>query len=148
MTASEPDEPVVVATFGQRYEAEMALGLLEDAGIPGFVQADDSRAQVPPMQGARIFVAPENEVAAREVLEGEAEIPTAPSRAPARRLDEAGGRRFAYGLAALVVGVALVVIDLVESGLVGTAPDVGPLGWVGIGLAAWGGVSVARSSIG
>ncbi len=35
------DDLVVIRKFGQRYEAEMAKGLLEKQGIESIIQADD-----------------------------------------------------------------------------------------------------------
>lgn len=142
-------DPVAVATFAHRHEAEMALGFLEDAGISGFVQSDDALMGLPPMSSgsARVLVSPEEASAALEVLEGEVEIPSDASTAPVRRLDEAGGRVFAYGLAALALGVILVVIDLAEARIGGAAMEIGTMGWIGTGLAVLGAASLARSAL-
>lgn len=82
------------------------------------------------------------------MLEGEADIPSAASTPPLRRLDEAGGRAFAYGLASLAAGAILVVVDLAEARLGGGAIEIGILGWIGIGLAVLGAASVSRSALG
>lgn len=142
-------DPVVVATFAHRHEAEMALGFLEDAGISGLVQADDALMGLPPMSSgnARVLVSPEDASVAREVLEGKVEIPSDASAAPVRRLDETGGRVFAYGLVALALGVILVVVDLAEARIGGAAMEVGIMGWIGIGLAVVGAASLARSAL-
>jgi hypothetical protein len=42
-----PDEPVVVATFVNNFDAELARGALEAAGIDVMIRADDSRGLRP-----------------------------------------------------------------------------------------------------
>lgn len=70
MTARDRGEtPVEVARFGYRHEAEMALGILEDEGIPGVVLADDVGGQYPGVIGAARLVVPDAFAErAREVL--------------------------------------------------------------------------------
>lgn len=61
--------PVEVARFHWRHEAEMALGILEDEGIPGVVLADDAGGAYPGIfGGARLVVPAEHAERARLVL--------------------------------------------------------------------------------
>jgi len=65
------DEPVVVARFSTRMEAEMAAGLLEAEGIAAYVSADDAGGAYPSLQfirGVRLIVLPEDEAQARAIL--------------------------------------------------------------------------------
>ncbi len=64
------DEAVVVEKFSSRMEAQMAAGLLEAEGIYTFISADDAGGAYPPLQylGVRLFVLPEDERRAREIL--------------------------------------------------------------------------------
>ena len=63
------EAPVEVARFTYRHLAEMALGILEDEGIPGVVLADDVGAQYPGVFGrARLVVPGSFADRAREVL--------------------------------------------------------------------------------
>lgn len=65
----EAGESVEVARYRWRHEAEMALGILEDEGIPGAVLADDVGGAYPGVfGGARIVVSPEHADRARAVL--------------------------------------------------------------------------------
>ena len=66
----EPREsaPVEVARFRWRHEAEMALGILEDEGIPGVVLADDAGGQYAGIGVARVVVPAEHADRARAVL--------------------------------------------------------------------------------
>jgi hypothetical protein len=62
-------EPVEVGRFRYRHEAEMALGILEDEGIPGAVLADDVGGAYPGLLGrARVVVPGEYAERARTVL--------------------------------------------------------------------------------
>jgi hypothetical protein len=70
--------PVEVGRWRWRHEAEMARGLLDDAGIPSALIADDIGGAYAGIAPARLLVAPEDAGRAREVLEaaeepGEAE---------------------------------------------------------------------------
>lgn len=61
MTARGRGEaPVEVARFAYRHLAEMALGILEDEGIPGVVVADDVGGQYPGFMGSARLVVPED----------------------------------------------------------------------------------------
>lgn len=66
--------PVEVSRYRWRHEAEMARGLLEDAGIRSAVVADDIGGAYAGIAPARLVVAPEDAARARELLE-EAEAP-------------------------------------------------------------------------
>jgi hypothetical protein len=62
----------IVATFGQRYEAELARGYLEDDGIPAAVAVDDAGGAYAGLtlspNPARVMVRPEDVRRARRVL--------------------------------------------------------------------------------
>ena len=66
---SESGGPVEVARYRWRHEAEMALGILEDEGIPGAVLADDGGGAYPGLLGrARVVVPVEHADRARAVI--------------------------------------------------------------------------------
>jgi hypothetical protein len=62
------DVPVEVARFHWRHEAEMALGILEDEGIPGVVLADDAGGAYAGISSSRLVVPAEYADHARSVL--------------------------------------------------------------------------------
>jgi hypothetical protein len=65
------DDAVVLETFANRIEAEMAAGLLESEGIEALVRADDAGGAYPMLQfvrGVRLMVAKEDEARAQEIL--------------------------------------------------------------------------------
>lgn len=65
-----PEHPVEVARFHYRHVAEMALGILEDEGIPGVVVGDDGGGMYPGVLGGVRLVVPESHAdRARRVLE-------------------------------------------------------------------------------
>lgn len=69
-------EPVIVAEFGSRHEAELAESYLDAEGIPSIVSVDDSGGAFAGMSfsaPARISVRAEDADRARAVLE-EAEL--------------------------------------------------------------------------
>ena len=70
------DDAIVLETFSNRIEAEMAAGLLESEGIEAIVRADDAGGAYPMLQfvrGVRLMVAQEDEARAREILAAMAE---------------------------------------------------------------------------
>jgi hypothetical protein len=70
------DDAVVLETFYNRIEAEIAAGLLESEGIETMVMADDAGGTYPMLQfirGVKLMVAPEDKARAREILEAMAE---------------------------------------------------------------------------
>ena len=70
------DDAIVLETFSNRIEAEMAAGLLESEGIEAMVRADDAGGAYPMLQfvrGVRLMVAKEDEARAREILAAMAE---------------------------------------------------------------------------
>lgn len=76
--SSKSDDLVVVATFGDRPEADLAKGALEAAGIEAIVRSDDSGGLRPAMtfsNGAQLIVRAEDAEAAREILD----IPAKPA---------------------------------------------------------------------
>jgi hypothetical protein len=65
------DVEVVVAEFAHRYEAELAQGYLQDAGIESMVTMDDASSMDTGMtfpKGARLIVLRESVERALEVL--------------------------------------------------------------------------------
>jgi hypothetical protein len=65
------DEPVVINTFDNEAEAEMAQQLIEDAGVRAFVSKDDAGGMEPHLQltgGVRLVVARADAERAREIL--------------------------------------------------------------------------------
>jgi hypothetical protein len=65
------DDAVVIETFSNRIEAEMAAGLLEAEGIEAMVMADDAGGTYPMLQfvrGVRLMVFKEDEARAKEIL--------------------------------------------------------------------------------
>ena len=65
------DDAIVLETFSNRIEAEMAAGLLESEGIEAMVMADDAGGTYPMLQfvrGVRLMVFKEDEARAREIL--------------------------------------------------------------------------------
>jgi hypothetical protein len=70
------DDAVVLETFYNRIEAEIAAGLLESEGIETMVMADDAGGTYPMLQfirGVKLMVAPEDKARAREILDAMAE---------------------------------------------------------------------------
>jgi hypothetical protein len=68
----DPGKPVVVATFSDRWEAELVAGLLESAGIRAFVLSDDAGGFYPALASARgvqVVVREDDLAAATAVLE-------------------------------------------------------------------------------
>jgi len=63
------ENPVVVATFRSRMEAEVASNLLARQGIPFVIQSPEGMQYGPLPQGARVLVRPRDLEAARTVLE-------------------------------------------------------------------------------
>jgi hypothetical protein len=62
---------VIVATFQDRLEAELARGALEAAGIAATIHSDDAGGMRPALtfsNGARVIVRAEDATAARQVL--------------------------------------------------------------------------------
>ncbi len=68
-----PTEPVLVAEFTYRHEAEMALGYLKDAGINAAIFADDAGGvyAFSVTNPVRVMVSPEQADEARSILESE-----------------------------------------------------------------------------
>jgi hypothetical protein len=65
------DDAIVLETFPNRIEAEMAAGLLEAEGIEALVMADDAGGTYPMLQfvrGVRLIVFKEDEARAKEIL--------------------------------------------------------------------------------
>ena len=65
------DDAVVLETFPNRMEAEMAQGILEAEGIEAMVMADDAGGAYPMLQfirGVKLMVAPEDKARAQEIM--------------------------------------------------------------------------------
>ncbi len=65
------DESVVIATYPNEYEADLAVSWLEAEGIPSVVVADDAGGAFPMLQvsrGVKVLVTAGNEDRAREIL--------------------------------------------------------------------------------
>ncbi len=68
MTGDATHEPVVVATFRTRLDAESAGGLLAHAGIPFVVQSAEGMGMGPLPQGATLIVRDDQAEAAHRLL--------------------------------------------------------------------------------
>jgi hypothetical protein len=68
------DEPlIIVRTFSDRMEAELARGALEAAGIDGAIQADDAgglRPELTARSGVRLLVRESDAAEAEGILSG------------------------------------------------------------------------------
>jgi hypothetical protein len=65
------DDAIVLETFSNRIEAEMAQGILESEGIEAVVMADDAGGTYPMLQfirGVKLMVAAEDKFRAQEIL--------------------------------------------------------------------------------
>ena len=67
----DPNEPVEVATFFSRFDADVARAHLESVGIKAFVQADDAGGTYAGLEAARakVFVRAQDLAEAQEELE-------------------------------------------------------------------------------
>jgi hypothetical protein len=67
-------ELVIVRTFHDRIEADLAQSALEAAGIESMIRGDDAGGTQPGLwasEGVDVLVREEDATAAREILEGE-----------------------------------------------------------------------------
>jgi Putative prokaryotic signal transducing protein len=80
-----PDELVVLATFVNNFDAEVARSALEAAGIDVMIRADDCGGLRPHlwMGGVELVVRREDAERAREVLDAEARPTDPPGQGPA-----------------------------------------------------------------
>ena len=84
---------VVIKSFGNRAEAELAKGALQAAGIPAMTQADTVGGMREHIAwsgaGFQVFVREEDAAAARDVLtataENNSDVPDSDSQSPRRR---------------------------------------------------------------
>jgi hypothetical protein len=63
---------VIIKTFSNRIEADIALGLLESRGIPAMVQSDDGGGTMPyfsATNGVHLLVNEEDQSDAQKILE-------------------------------------------------------------------------------
>jgi hypothetical protein len=63
------DQPVTIARFRTRLDAEIAGGLLKAAGIPFLVQSPEGMGLGPLSQGTSLLVRQDQAVRARRLLE-------------------------------------------------------------------------------
>ena len=63
------DELVTIATFPEPMEASMARSALEAAGIEVFLQGETANTMIPIAFASRLQVRPEDEAAARSLLD-------------------------------------------------------------------------------
>lgn len=61
---------VAVATFPSPADAQIARGVLSDAGIDSMIRADDAGGMYPAIGGAELLVRSEDLEQARDALEG------------------------------------------------------------------------------
>jgi hypothetical protein len=69
------DELVTVATFPEPMEASMARSALEAAGIDVFLQGETANSMIPVAFSSRLQVRPEDEAAARSLLDAMDDAP-------------------------------------------------------------------------
>ncbi|MEJ2670628.1 MAG: DUF2007 domain-containing protein [Deltaproteobacteria bacterium] len=65
------DDAIVLETFYNRIEAEIAQGILESEGVEAVIMADDAGGTYPMLQfirGVKLMVAAEDEGRAKEIL--------------------------------------------------------------------------------
>ena len=65
------DRPVLIKTFSNEAEADMAQQMLQNAGVPAFVLKDDAGGMEPQLQltgGVRLLVGNADAERAREIL--------------------------------------------------------------------------------
>ena len=116
---SDPAEPVVLATYDSRHEAQMALGILEDADIAAAIHPDDGGSMEPALafQGrVRLMVAGDEAGPARELLSDAGFLhDVVPPTWSARPAGSSGPSRTRdlSAMALLFGGVALLALDLV-----------------------------------
>lgn len=60
---------VVISTFPSTTDAQIAKGVLDDAGIDSMIRADDVGGMYPTIRGAALLVRSEDVAAAREILD-------------------------------------------------------------------------------
>lgn len=75
LSAVDLEEAVVLRTFSNRQEADLAIGYLHSCGIPAIVMGDDCgglRPELSQSLGIRVLVSPDYEAEAKSLLE---EIP-------------------------------------------------------------------------
>lgn len=66
------DKPVLIKTFSNEADAEMAQQMLQEAGVRAFVLKDDAGGMEPHLQltgGVRLLVGSSDAERAREILE-------------------------------------------------------------------------------
>ena len=65
----KPAELVAVSTFRSTADAQIAKGILDEAGIESVIRSDNAGGMYPAMAGAEILVSVENVTEAMERLE-------------------------------------------------------------------------------
>jgi len=113
-----PTEPVLLASYDSRHEAEMALGLLEDAGLTAAIRTDDAGSMRPELafQGrVRLWVAGDEAEEAHELLSDAGLLHDVVPPVWSASSPGATGPSAARDLAAMALlfgGVALLLLDL------------------------------------
>jgi uridine phosphorylase len=65
----KPSDLVVVSTFPSATDAQIAKGVLDDAGIDAFIRADNAGGMYPAIGGAELLVRSEDLDTARQALD-------------------------------------------------------------------------------
>ena len=65
----KPEELVAVSTFRSTADAQIAKGILDEAGIESLIRSDNAGGMYPAMAGAEILVNAEDVIEATKTLE-------------------------------------------------------------------------------
>lgn len=68
MSTFDQDALVTVASYSGPAAAQLALSVLQDAGIDAFLSGEEANSLIPQALGARLMVRPADEQAAIELL--------------------------------------------------------------------------------
>ena len=66
----EPADLIVLSTFRSIADAEIARGILDEAGIESMIRSDNGGGMLPAMAGAELLVRTVDAGRARDALEG------------------------------------------------------------------------------
>lgn len=136
--ARQLDEPVSLATYTSRMDAEVARGHLEGADIPAFLTGDDGGGAYPQLQishGVGLVVRNRDAEAAYDLLDEIGALPESASDESDTSALQSAGSTFYLGLTAAMF--VLIVIGL----LLGDVRQIGGVIGFVIILAALGGVA-------
>ena len=94
MSDKHSSQPAVtIATFQDPVDANLAQTALESAGIPSFIQGETANSMIPVAFVARLQVRPEDETAARAVLDGAEDSPESMEEVTAAEIADEGTKR-------------------------------------------------------